>query len=503
MNYKNRYWGNLQYHRTQDWWGILGLILTIAVYLFLRGWHFNFPPLFAHVDEAFSLVTVRLGWADMVQQIAADLVHPPLFYLLLKIWISFVGEHVYSLRLFTNLFAFGSLPCIIGLGRLLGWSMRQCLLPLILLTFNSFLIVYGQQLRMYTLFQFLSLLSLYAVVQWIHNPTVLRWKILVFFFNFLLILTHYFGWVVVGCEFITLVVTARSLALPFTGMMCLASVLEVPWIVYSMSFLERGNQLVDHIGWIPMAGVQELAVFFATMNGIILWPGADATGVLLRIGIIVFSLLYGRRTFKGNNPFGFEVALLLPLAIVAPLSIFLLAQLIGQSFWVTRYLIFVFVPYYFLLTTCIESWKLRYIPAITSFFLVASSLMSFVDFHYRNRTPPSFVRIETMSRTFWEQTKGNPPPVYCLSLDQRKAFRDYLSLVSKKPFSFFTLKHVDSISQIEQNQFWLLIGFKKGTILESQLSDGMKTYLIQDKIFSEGNSFDLYLLNLRILGPDS
>ena len=34
----------------------------------------------------------RLGWRDLVNFVASDVVHPPLFYAVLKLWIGVGGE---------------------------------------------------------------------------------------------------------------------------------------------------------------------------------------------------------------------------------------------------------------------------------------------------------------------------------------------------------------------------------------------------------------------------
>src|ERR1044072_2774624 len=50
-------------------------------------------------DEIFSVHAARHTWADLVKFAAADIIHPPLFYALLKIWIAIGGESILWLRL--------------------------------------------------------------------------------------------------------------------------------------------------------------------------------------------------------------------------------------------------------------------------------------------------------------------------------------------------------------------------------------------------------------------
>jgi hypothetical protein len=43
-------------------------------------------------DEVFSLQTAKLGWASLIDKVIFDIVHPPLFYALLKIWMIIGGD---------------------------------------------------------------------------------------------------------------------------------------------------------------------------------------------------------------------------------------------------------------------------------------------------------------------------------------------------------------------------------------------------------------------------
>src|SRR6185436_3134035 len=76
------------------------LLVTVAVaalFIALRLWRLSASCLW--FDEIFSVHAARHGWAELLRFAAADIIHPPLFYLLLKIWISLGGESLLWLRL--------------------------------------------------------------------------------------------------------------------------------------------------------------------------------------------------------------------------------------------------------------------------------------------------------------------------------------------------------------------------------------------------------------------
>src|SRR5438105_1608327 len=59
--------------------------LVAVLYAALRIWNLTAYGLFS--DEVFSAETVHHAWTQMQWAIIEDVVHPPLFYCLLKAWI--------------------------------------------------------------------------------------------------------------------------------------------------------------------------------------------------------------------------------------------------------------------------------------------------------------------------------------------------------------------------------------------------------------------------------
>src|SRR5215212_6044549 len=57
--------------------------------------------------EAFSMIGAKQGWGDMFSYIITDIVHPPLFSVVLKLWILVGGESLLWLKL---------LPVLTGIG---------------------------------------------------------------------------------------------------------------------------------------------------------------------------------------------------------------------------------------------------------------------------------------------------------------------------------------------------------------------------------------------------
>ena len=84
--------------------------------------------------------------------------HPPLYYLLAKLWVDLWGDSVYVLRTLSVLFSALSLPAMYWLLRELEASRRAAALALLLMCVSPLFILYGQEAREYALWS-LALLS--------------------------------------------------------------------------------------------------------------------------------------------------------------------------------------------------------------------------------------------------------------------------------------------------------------------------------------------------------
>src|SRR6185295_951394 len=102
-------------------------------------------------DEIFSVHAARHSWAGLVKFAAADIIHPPLFYALLKIWMAAGGESVLWLRLLPFLFSVVTIVPFVLLCRELKLKTSEANLALLLLAVSGFQIKYAQEVRMYSL----------------------------------------------------------------------------------------------------------------------------------------------------------------------------------------------------------------------------------------------------------------------------------------------------------------------------------------------------------------
>lgn len=100
--------------------------------------------------------------ADLAQH---DPQHPPLYYVLAKVWVDFLGDSVYALRTLSVLFSGLGLLAMYWFVRELAASRRAALTAMLLMGVSPLFILYGQEAREYALWALTLLLSSAALLR--------------------------------------------------------------------------------------------------------------------------------------------------------------------------------------------------------------------------------------------------------------------------------------------------------------------------------------------------
>jgi uncharacterized membrane protein len=115
-------------------------------------------------DEGLAIWAVRQGWVRMTLWTASD-VHPPLYFWLLKAWVSLAGETEFAARFISLLCGVVTVAALYPLAKaLLG--QRIALLAALLLAFSRFHVWWSQEMRMYVVATLWGVLSLHMLLRW-------------------------------------------------------------------------------------------------------------------------------------------------------------------------------------------------------------------------------------------------------------------------------------------------------------------------------------------------
>jgi len=140
-------------------WIVVVLLLAIG----LRLYHLGAQSLWN--DEGNTVRLIERVPADLITAAGLD-IHPPGYYLLLKIWASLIGESEFALRALSALAGLIIAACAYALGRKL-FARGVGLLAALFTAVNTFSIYYGQEARMYALLAALAAASMLVFVYWL------------------------------------------------------------------------------------------------------------------------------------------------------------------------------------------------------------------------------------------------------------------------------------------------------------------------------------------------
>lgn len=321
---------------------VIGVIAL--AYLAARLWRLTDSCLW--FDEVFSIHAAEHSWSDLLPFVAKDLIHPPLFYLLLKLWITAGGESLLWLRLFPVLFAVLALVPFWMLCRELKLRSTTIIAAFGLFAVNGALIKYAQEMRMYSLLLFLSLVSI-----WLFSRFFFRGKSfwMLVLANVVLVYSHHFGWFVIASEVVAIAIAQRIKILQTLLMLGVVAAAFVPWIVALFRFAEPGSSVTQNIGWMQRPGLRSLFDFAFDLVDPFYFqqssidPSANLIIAVPLMVLLTTALIVYFARFKGEENKQ-RVFLLAVFAIVPLLLAFALSWLLPVSIWGSRHLLIVFAP---------------------------------------------------------------------------------------------------------------------------------------------------------------
>ena len=350
----------------------------ILIYILLRYWNLTASCLW--FDEIFSIHAAEHSWDSILGFVAQDLIHPPLFYLLLKVWISIGGDGLLWVRVFPVVFAVLALVPFFLLCRELKLRFGAIALALLVFAVNGSLIKYSQEVRMYAPLLCLSLFSIWLFVRFLNSG---KGIVLLALVNIAMVYTHYFGWLVIICELTAIALIKRERLLK-TGLMT-AGVFAafVPWIVLILKAAPAGEKFAQNIGWMQRPGPIMLFQFILNLFEPLYYKASSAEFAsnylvsLPLLALIIFAGVYYYRKSGRGEPGDKQNIYLLVVFIALPVLIaFIASWILPYSVWGTRHLIVVFVPFILLIAHIVDkretaSIKIWAVAAFAAFSIIA------------------------------------------------------------------------------------------------------------------------------------
>jgi hypothetical protein len=407
--------------------------LLVGAFVAVRVWRLDASCLW--FDEVFSVHAARHGWGALVEFVAADLIHPPLFYLLLKGWCALGGsEAVWWVRLFPVLTAGAACVPVVLLCRELGLRARVGLVAVGLMVVSGFLAQYAREVRMYGLLLLLAACSLWLFARYARaTPGERRqWRLTAWLFavNLLLVYTHYYGWLLAGHELIFVLVWRRRKAKEFALMLGALVVCYSPWLWMLWRAAGAGQGLIaQNIGWAVAPRVWEITRPFLVLHEPFRFPQNTHQRAVLRgnvwLALALFGtsfvalgwrwFVHGRRAAETETGRArraddeacerFAWKFLIFFSTAPVVVAFLLSRMLPHSVWGLRHLIIIAPAYLLLASYALFAlrpvWLATTIKLLLACWFALAAMLWFV--RQRSDAPPVWCAWETLARRVVER----------------------------------------------------------------------------------------------------
>jgi hypothetical protein len=192
------------------------------------------PP--ASVSQGIQFI--RQSLANTFARVRGD-VHPPLYFVMLDLWVMLAGESVYAVRLLSTFLALLGLAVTYAVGMRL-FDRKTGLLALVVLGTTSFFVYYAREARMYSLLLALSTLSTWAYLRWLRRPT--RWRSVLYMLTLTsLLYTHYAGALIILAHVLHLLARPKRFQIKHLIPYFLALLLFLFWLPTLLEQIRANN----------------------------------------------------------------------------------------------------------------------------------------------------------------------------------------------------------------------------------------------------------------------
>ncbi|MES2681432.1 MAG: glycosyltransferase family 39 protein [Bacteroidota bacterium] len=289
------------------------------------------------IDEPFTVYHAQFEFAEIIHYLG-NYNNPPLFELLLHIWIKIFGISTLSVRFLPLLFA-SFCPVALFFFARNNLSLFAAIGSSALLSCSSLLTFYAHDCRVYSLFLLLCILSMDSFFKLIKGR---KSEFTFVFFGVLLMYAHYFGIFILLFQGLFLLIFNRGKLLKF--FYCYAAIF-IFYLPHAYVLTIRLNDSVVNGTWLfPPDGINDL------YN--ILWSFSNEPVVtVICITLLVSALLklMAQRNFSNVPP---ATAMILIWFLLPYFGLFFISYAIPV--YISRYLIFALPAYYILLVAAVN-----------------------------------------------------------------------------------------------------------------------------------------------------
>jgi uncharacterized membrane protein len=392
---------------------------------------------------------------------------PPLYLVLVHFWIENFGISEFATRLLSIIFGVSSIVLIYMLGKSL-FNQSVGVLSAFFMSVSKFQIYYSQELRYYSLYELLTLISLFFFIRFLKSKSYIYTTLYVIS-TILLYYSHDFGILIIAVQNLYVLIkfkTLRSIIAKWylSQVIILISIAPRFIQVFSGKAIGEGgpNWIVPPNAWSPIVTIYEYMGLIVKIN----YSIVDYTAIIfLLISTVIYFLIIGKH--KWINSLNQSIAFLKPswniksetilvvLWLLVPIGLLLIMSEVMKPMYLSRYLICSAPACYILVALLLTKVK-KVIPIgillVTYTILISTGLYDYYTKPVREdwREVGSYI-----SKNY---KRNSPVLISALSLDgfkwYNKGYYQYCALPERR----FDLEELFRICELENfDHFWLIL----------------------------------------------
>jgi len=370
----------------------LPLVLILALCFALRLLHLNQS---FWLDEAITAIAIRgNSFSELITRFALKDFHPPLYYLLLKLWSTIFGQSEIALRLPSVLFSVGTGFFVFLIGKKI-WNSKVGMVAVLLWAVNPLAVYYAQEARMYSTAAFLVAVCVFGFLKknwWIYGISLL-----------LALLTDYMPIFLIPVFFLLAENRKKFLLVNLLIGLCL-----LPWAFFvSQQWLTAVHVLGNNPNWGAVLGAFDVKSLPLTFVKFIIGRITIDNKIVYGLLSAILLGLYGVIVFLGRKKF-------LLGWLFLPLILGLLVSVRVPIFSYFRFL-FVLPAFVLLLAKGVE--KSKFLLTIVCLFSFGSLMIFNLNQRFQRenwRGLMNYIAQETISLVFMPSVAQSAPLEYYL-----------------------------------------------------------------------------------------
>ncbi|MCF7870463.1 MAG: glycosyltransferase family 39 protein [Candidatus Omnitrophica bacterium] len=339
------------------------LFFLVALGASLRFYQLSFFDLW--YDEVYSVIGAN-NLAYFLR-IFAYRYQPPLYYMILHLWINLFGDGEFVIRSLSSFFGSASIPFVFIIGKKF-YNNYVGLISALIFTICPLHIWYAQEARMYSLSVFFSLVMVFMFLKSVDLKRGFAWWFLIAVVSIINIYLNYFT-VLLLLPIIIFIAGRKKIS--FSRLIFLLSLIILFLLPFTFFFYKQFS-LIRRMFWLDSPQFYAIPI---SLGNFLLGYNASfgqfsAAIILISLAIIIWLFMFNS---KGKD------SLLLSYSILPLILLFFAGKYLAPVY-LSRYLI-IFSPFfYILISSLIMKTKCKKIFCLFLSFLII--LMSFSLFNY-------------------------------------------------------------------------------------------------------------------------